>query len=264
MENYRIYGTSPYTAAVIHGGPGAAGEMAPVARELSKSCGILEPLQTADTLEGQVDELRHTLVTFATLPATLIGYSWGAWLAYIVAARFPALVRKLILISSGPFEESCAGQIEETRLERFNEAERVEWRLICESPGDPAAQDRDALLARLGTLASKADSYDPIAANLSEIPDRMPVRADVFQRVWKAAAELRRNGELLQFARDIRCPVVAVHGSYDPHPAEGVRRPLSSHVQDFRFILLKNCGHTPWLEKQAREEFFEVIRRELV
>ena len=34
MKNYRTWGNAPFTVAVIHGGPGVAGEMAPVADEL--------------------------------------------------------------------------------------------------------------------------------------------------------------------------------------------------------------------------------------
>jgi hypothetical protein len=52
MDNLRKYGREPYTLALIHGGPGAPGEMAPVARELSRAYGVLEPLQTATTLNG--------------------------------------------------------------------------------------------------------------------------------------------------------------------------------------------------------------------
>ena len=59
MKNLRKYGHSPYTVAVVHGGPGAPGEMAPVARELSSITGVLEPLQTKYSLEGQVQELRE-------------------------------------------------------------------------------------------------------------------------------------------------------------------------------------------------------------
>jgi len=56
-ENVRRYGKAPYLVAVVHGGPGAAGAMAPVARELGADRGVLEPLQTAMTVDGQVDEL---------------------------------------------------------------------------------------------------------------------------------------------------------------------------------------------------------------
>lgn len=54
MKNLRIYGNAPFTVAVIHGGPGALGEMAPVAKELSHVWGTLEPLHTAKTIEGQI------------------------------------------------------------------------------------------------------------------------------------------------------------------------------------------------------------------
>ena len=40
VDNLRMYGNKPYVVAVIHGGPGALGEMAPVARELSLNTGI--------------------------------------------------------------------------------------------------------------------------------------------------------------------------------------------------------------------------------
>jgi len=46
MKNFRKYGKPPFRVAVIHGGPGAGGEMAPVVRELASDCGVLEPIQT--------------------------------------------------------------------------------------------------------------------------------------------------------------------------------------------------------------------------
>jgi len=41
MKNLRKYGHKPFVVAVIHGGPGAPGEIAPVARELSSIRGVL-------------------------------------------------------------------------------------------------------------------------------------------------------------------------------------------------------------------------------
>ena len=58
MMKLRTYGRPPFGVAVIHGGPGARGEMAPVARELAPDGGVLEPLQTKTTLQGQIEELR--------------------------------------------------------------------------------------------------------------------------------------------------------------------------------------------------------------
>jgi pimeloyl-ACP methyl ester carboxylesterase len=114
----------------------------------------------------------------------------------------------------------------------------------------------------MGLLASIADTYDPIL-NLSEAYDMISTKGDVFQSVWTTAAEWRRNGKLLELGQHIQCPVVAFHGDYDPHPAAGVRKPLSAILKDFRFVLLKNCGHRPWFEKQAQGGFYEAIMREL-
>lgn len=44
----RTHGKPPFRVAVLHGGPGAPGYMAPVARALSVTAGVIEPLQTAD------------------------------------------------------------------------------------------------------------------------------------------------------------------------------------------------------------------------
>ena len=55
----RKYGSPPYRVAVLHGGPGAPGYMAPVARELAKTTGILEPLQSEDSLAGRSKNFGH-------------------------------------------------------------------------------------------------------------------------------------------------------------------------------------------------------------
>ena len=86
MDNLRTYGAGPFSVAVIHGGPGGRGEMAPVARELSLNMCVLEPLQSAASVEGQVEELADVLDDHGNPPLVLIGFSWGAWLSYILTA----------------------------------------------------------------------------------------------------------------------------------------------------------------------------------
>jgi pimeloyl-ACP methyl ester carboxylesterase len=260
LKNLRIYGNSPYNIALIHGGPGAPGEMAPVARVLAVARGVLEPLQTADSVDGQVDELSSILRQHADLPVALIGYSWGAWLSYILAARFPELVRKLILVSSGPFEEKYATDINRVRLGRLNVAERAEVNDIMRAMEGPDPDDKDKLLARFGRLISMADTYDM----LPHEDELLECSYDINVRVWEQAAELRSSGELIRCAEKIKCPVVAIHGNYDPHPAAGVGGPLSKMLKDFRFILLDKCGHTPWLERQAAARFYDILQKETV
>ena len=259
MKNLRTYGKAPFNVAVIHGGPGVAGEIAPVARELASGWGVLEPLQTAASLEGQIEELRDVLEKNGDIPVSLIGFSWGAWLSFIFAADYPAIVKKLILIGSGTFEEKYAARIQETRLNRLSEEDRMEVKSLIEVLDNPAAEDKSAAFTRLGALFSKADAYNPVMYEYEVID----CQVDIFQCVWQDAAELRRSGKLLELGEYIQCPVVAIHGDNDSHPAEGIWKPLSAVLNSFRFILLENCGHMPWIERQARDKFYEIIKEEL-
>jgi pimeloyl-ACP methyl ester carboxylesterase len=264
MKNFRTWGKPPYKVAVVHGGPGAAGEMAAVAAELSKTAGIIEPLQTADSVMGQGEELRQTLERHASPPVVLIGHSWGAWLVFIVAARYPTLVKKLVLVAGGPFEAKYTAGIDAERLNRLSEADRIEFLNLADIINDPAGLDKDKSLARLGALAAKADSFNALPLPRYEPPEGMGVSEEINRKVWAEAKKLRVSGELLETGKKIECPVIAIHGDYDTHPAEGVKAPLSSVLKDFKFILLEKCGHEPWMEKYARDEFFRVLRREIL
>jgi pimeloyl-ACP methyl ester carboxylesterase len=259
MKDLRIYGNKPFTVAVIHGGPGAPGEMAPVARELSTISGVLEPLQKALTIKGQVSELKTILVEHGALPITLIGFSWGSLLSFIFTAQHPSLVKKLVLVSSGVYEDKYATNITVTRLLRLTDVERAKVISLMETLDNPSVKDKNAPFARLGELIFKADSYDPL-------PDDSEVLAHQYERyqsVWGQALELRKSGELLKMGQKISCPVLAIHGDYDPHPFPGVRDPLSRTLQDFRFILLQQCGHYPWLERHAKDKFYRILKKEI-
>ena len=269
MENPRKYGHAPFGVAVIHGGPGAPGGMAPVARELSALRGILEPLQTATSFEGQILELKSALERHADIPAALVGHSYGAVLSYCLAADFPRLVSKLVLVSSGPFEKRYAEGIMETRLGRLSREERSQATALMKYLSDAAGADKTARFWQLGRLFERADSCAPLPVDvgtgdeLALNPEASEDQYRIHRGVWAEVERLRASGELLERGRHIRCPVVAIHGDYDPHPAEGVREPLASVIGDFRFLLLKDCGHEPWIERAAKAEFFRILAEEL-
>ncbi|MBN2109904.1 MAG: alpha/beta hydrolase [Methanosarcinaceae archaeon] len=259
--NTRKYGTAPYDIAVIHGGPGAPGSVAEMAREISKisETGVLEPLQTCMSIDGQVHELKAILKKHGKLPVSLAGHSWGAWLAFMFAARYPAYVRKLILVSSGPFEESYAPQIMQKRLERMSENKMEEYLHLSAKMNDPSVKNKNYVFARFGELISSADSFNLLPST----ENTAGFNHDVNRSIWNEASYLRRSGKLLNMGKDIRCPVLAIHGDQDPHPFEGVKKPLSRTLKDFHFVLLKDCGHYPWRERYARELFYEIMKSEL-
>jgi pimeloyl-ACP methyl ester carboxylesterase len=219
--------------------------------------GVLEPLQTADSIHGQVAELKTVLENHGNPPLILIGFSWGAWLSFIFTARHPKLVKKLILVCSGPFRERYAAGIMEKRLARLNTDEKQEVSALLAASN--AGTLKDDGLTRFGMLIDKADSFSPLPHD----SDILPVSPDIYRQVWQQAAKMRSSGELSQLGKMIQCPVVAIHGDYDPHPAEGVKEPLTRVLKNFRFILLEKCGHRPWYEREAKDNFYETLKKEI-
>ena len=263
MDNPRIYGSPPYRVAVVHGGPGAVGGMSDVAARLSSFAGTVEPLQSRLSVEGEITELHHLITGITDTPVILIGHSWGAWLSLLTAARYPGSVSKLILVGSAPFEESYAASIHKTRIKRLNRYERVEFGLIMDKLSSRDYINGRAISRMLHELVLKSDGYKPLEKAKSYW-EGVTINREIFSGVWEEAAELRRSGELLKAASSITCPVTAIHGDYDPHPVNGVSEPLGKTLKNFRFILLKKCGHYPWLEKQASEKFFEILKDEIL
>lgn len=205
-----------------------------------------------------MEELKSVIEEYGEPPITLVGYSWGAWLIFVVAARYPNLVKKLILVGSGAFGSKYAQEIMKVRLDRLNGQERNEVQKLLKELENSNTENSD-VLKRIGQLMSKTDSYN----HSPDEKEYIEVQQSIYQSVWPEANELRKSGKLLQLGEKIECPVIAIHGDYDPHPAEGVREPLSKVVKDFKFILLENCGHTPWIEQFAKGKLYEILKNQL-
>lgn len=73
----RFHGGAPFRAAAVHGGPGAPGSAAGLAREMARWCGTLEPLQTENSIGKLIEELAGVLRQDGWPPMVLAGHSWG-------------------------------------------------------------------------------------------------------------------------------------------------------------------------------------------
>jgi len=257
MKTYKKHGPAPYRLIVLHGGPGAPGQASTLAKELSSKRGVIEHLQRGSSIEELKSELK-TIIDHETMgSAVLVGHSWGAWLAWIFAAAYPEKVDGLILVSAGAFEEKYNQNLNEIRLNRLSPTLRKEavnlMQKIMQSPTDSLSSE---WFSKFGELMEQADSYNTIKKK-QEKPHSQPQQ---YLNLWPEAERLRKTGRLIAMASNINCSVISIHGDYDPHPAEGVKKPLEKRLDDFRFIQLKNCGHYPWKEKEARKVFYQKLK----
>lgn len=258
METVRTHGHPPYRVAVIHGGPGAPGSMASVAQELSPEGGILEPFQTQETVWGQLEELQEMMESHASPPVVLVGHSYGAWLSFLMAARYPEGIEKVILVGSGPFTSEYVPLMNRERNGRLTAQEKKQQESFFASRAGPGIEWEQGF-QEFGRVMSQVDSYSPITQHQEDLPYRL----DLFWKNMEEMNELREGGHLLAWGSRIEAPVLVLHGEYDSHPFQGVLLPLYDVVKDFRFILLPRCGHVPWNERYAREAFFALLKKEL-
>ena len=255
----RVYGDAPYRAVVVHGGPGAPGTCAGICRGLAGDMGVLEHLQTKHTIEALLAELHGILDRYGLQQTVLIGHSWGAWLSYLFAARYPDAVQKLILVGSGPFEAAYVPQIAQARAARLTLAQAQAMQEAFSYLNSGSAGHDDARQQAFFDLPD-TDHY----CLLDDIPeDMLHFDEAQYRALFGEIVPMRESGALLAYAEQIRCPVLAIHGRDDPHPVEGVRGPLAGRLRDFRLVELEKCGHDPWKERYAREAFFDILRNEI-
>ena len=83
----------------------------------------------------------------------------------------------------------------------------------------------------------------------------------MYNRVWEEAAKRRSNGELIESFQNIRSKLYLIQGECDPHLVEGVTVPLKERGVLCETYVLGKCGHSPFMEKYAKDEFYRILMR---
>jgi pimeloyl-ACP methyl ester carboxylesterase len=254
----REYGESGRRVVVLHGGPGAAGYVAPVARELGKHFRVLEPLQRGSGGEAlsvarHVADLHEVMGTMCAgeRPA-LVGHSWGAMLALAYAAEYPGRGRALVLVNCGTFDEEARAVFRANLEARQDDALREKLARLADE-----IADADRRLMKTLELLLPLYSYDMEAAEM----EFGECDARVFEETWNDMLRLQAEGVYPAAFAGIGEPVLMLHGAADPHPGELVRRTLAKYLPQIEYGEWEKCGHFPWLERHVRQEFFEMLRK---
>lgn len=253
----RTYGSAGSTVVVLHGGPGAAGYMAPVCRELSDAFTVIEPLQRLSgavrlTVAQHVSDLRDVVERQARgNVVTLVGHSWGAMLALAFAAGHPDMLKRLVLIGCGTFDSAARRTLEATVAQRMTPVTRARLRRLPRTIVDP-----DVRMCVMGRLLESVYSHElEPHSDETEYYD-----AQGYSESWEDMLRLQREGLYPARFSGIAAPALMLHGADDPHPGSAIYGCLREVMPQLEYIELSCCGHYPWWERHAKQVFFEVLR----
>jgi pimeloyl-ACP methyl ester carboxylesterase len=230
--------------------------MAPVARRLAARCRVIEPFQRPSgpdhqTVALHVADMAELLETLGWDRTHLVGSSWGAMLALAFAAEVPARVESLVLVGCGTFDPVARARFRELRHARTTPP--LQRRLDrANGLGDPA--ERLAAQARVMHLVYSHDADDDQTE-----PGRVDPRAN--RETWDDMLRLQAEGVYPAAFQRIRAPVLMLHGSEDPHPGRMIFDSLRPYVADLTYHEWVECGHYPWLERAASEDFYDRLGR---
>jgi pimeloyl-ACP methyl ester carboxylesterase len=260
----RIYGKTGPNVIVLHGGPAAAGEAAPVARGLESQFAAIETFQRGSgqeplTVARHVDDLHQFIMSMKNnRRPSIVGESWGAMLALAYASTYPENITAIVLIGCGTFDKPSRARMNEIIESRIDQQLRQKLSILVQEYPDEA----DRMPAQI-RLMEKIYTYDAV------VEDAQLVKAEPFdlrahRETWDDMLKMQAEGIYPAAFSSIKAPVLMLHGDYDPHPGQMIYDCLRIHMPQIEYKELKNCGHSPWKERLARNEFFMYLKNWLI
>lgn len=137
--------------------------------------------------------------------------------------------------------------------DRMDDGLRDQLHRMSTELADPA--DR---FIRTFKLTRHLFDFDPINP-YADKEESEPFDLEAYRQTWNDMARLQTDETYPRAFGVIKSPVLMLHGQYDPHPGNLIRDSLLRHLPQLEYREWERCGHSPWIEKFAREAFFSAI-----
>lgn len=254
---------------MIHGGPGLSQDyLLPFMSSLAethqvifydqRSCGASTGKIDSQSIQIQtyLDDLESIRKHFGYKKFSVLGHSWGGFLAMQYAIFYPDSIHQLVLLNSLPAsseEYALFSQEWQKRMTPYLE----ELSRIKATPafaeGDPGtiANYYRMIFERYCYHSKKAQllnlTMTPEAfINGSKVYDVF--NQNLFTRTYNYHEQLKQ----------INLPTLIIHGDVDPIPFLTAEKTHAS-IKDSTYILIQNCGHFPYVE--TPEELFKHLNQ---
>ncbi len=101
-------------------------------------------------------------------------------------------------------------------------------------------------------------NYEPIGP-YAEKEESEPFDLKAYDETWSDMRRLQDDGTYPNAFAAIESPILMMHGQYDPHPGRMIRDSLLPFLPQLEYREFERCGHSPWIERASREQFFSGI-----
>lgn len=170
----------------------------------------------------------------------LMGSSYGALIASLVALQAPGLVARLVLVGSG-----SVSLPPQEREQSFLKARASGLRAL--EPGRSAA-----VLQRLDSDGRWASGQEALRAVLKA--NALPGRIETTRAIYKGLQRALDEPAVQVFHRleEIRQPTLFITGRNDPLANWQRAEEAAARISDCRLLVYDHCGHAPMHEHAAR------------
>jgi pimeloyl-ACP methyl ester carboxylesterase len=251
-----VFGKEGENVVVLHGGPAGYGGSDSVAKELSKKFKTYSPWHRRSgdvplTVDLHVEDLKEFIeMELSGVPTAIVGESWGAMLALALACKYPDKCKCLALVGCGSYKEEIRNELQRRRQKRIeNHIEE-----------HPEFKD-DLKLSRMEQLFKWHNMTDTFALRDSFTANSPEGEFDkqAFDETWNDMLRCQKEHIYPERFVNITCPVIMLHGAYDPHPGTMIAEHLKSFIPQLEYKEFSRCGHAPDIEKYARDAFYEFL-----
>ena len=258
---YKIYGQGK-PIVFIHGGPGYSSErMDSLAIKLAaynyqvilfdhRGTGKskVTNYDTATiTIENNVADIEALLTATGNKSAIILGHSYGGILAMSFADKYPGMVDKLVLCSSGGINLDFIGYFEDNIFQRLSYTDSLP--VTSQTQPVTLKEREEAFFERIRINAPAYLYYKsnvPKLVKLLTIPGSY--NPDVNQLTWYDL--FRNNYDLSHNFKNFTKPTLILQGRQDILGDETALT-INKAFPGSKLIFIDKCGHVPWLDQPA-------------
>jgi proline iminopeptidase len=196
------------------------------------------------TIAGAADDLAALAAARSDPPLDIIAHDFGAAVALALAARHPATVRRLVLVSPLRDATQVRAVAERSRVALGDEGWRRVLALTTAQGTLRDARSLPELFRRLGPMWWHQPPSDAVIAGMAR---RMVYRPESDAGFLQAIR--RWDGRMA--AADVRCPVRVVAGASDRTFLPAESRALADALPHGSYAQVAAAGHLPFIEQSA-------------